>query len=118
MLCEHFNPNREKAFLRLNSQWRAFYYGENHVALLIRKENCKKTRSDPAMEGSGLSCVKTMTEDAEFDDFHENYSLGAILGRGGFGTVYAAVRNSDGLAVAVKHVLRNRVQSWGKVSNH
>ena len=64
---------------------------------------------------SGLSCVKSMTDDADFDDFHENYSLGAILGRGGFGTVYAAVRNRDGLAVAVKHILRNRVQSWGKV---
>ncbi len=64
-----------------------------------------------------VSCVKTAIaeEDADFDDFHENYSLGVILGRGGFGTVYAAVRNRDGLAVAVKHILKNRVQSWGKV---
>jgi serine/threonine protein kinase len=65
---------------------------------------------------SGVSCVKgVVNDDADFDDFHENYSLGAILGRGGFGTVYAAVRNRDGLAVAVKHILKNRVQSWGKV---
>ena len=65
------------------------------------------------MEG----CIKTVvTDDADFDDFHENYSLGAILGRGGFGTVYSAVRNRDGQAVAVKHILKNRVQSWGKVS--
>jgi serine/threonine protein kinase len=66
---------------------------------------------------SGVTCGKAVVnDDAEFDDFHENYSLGAILGRGGFGTVYAAVRNRDGLAVAVKHILKSRVQYWGKVS--
>merc|ERR1712008_650516 len=37
-------------------------------------------------------------------DFHAQYEIKEQLGKGGFGTVYTAVRRSDGMEVAVKEV--------------
>jgi len=42
-------------------------------------------------------------------DFHRLYSLEGILGKGGFGTVHAAVRRKDGEHVAVKEVVKSSV---------
>ncbi|XP_074387453.1 serine/threonine-protein kinase pim-1-like [Zonotrichia albicollis] len=45
----------------------------------------------------------------------EQYRLGSLLGRGGFGSVFAATRLSDGAPVAIKRVPRNRVLHWGEL---
>ncbi|XP_037982121.1 serine/threonine-protein kinase pim-1-like [Motacilla alba alba] len=45
----------------------------------------------------------------------EQYRLGSLLGRGGFGSVFAATRLSDGAPVAIKRVPRNSVQHWGEL---
>ena len=42
-------------------------------------------------------------------DFHKEYKLGGTIGSGGFGTVYCAVRVSDGVQVAVKEVTKENV---------
>ncbi|XP_063039170.1 serine/threonine-protein kinase pim-1-like [Melospiza melodia melodia] len=45
----------------------------------------------------------------------ERYRLGSLLGRGGFGSVFAATRVSDGVPVAIKRVPRDRIRHWGEL---
>ncbi|XP_078062200.1 serine/threonine-protein kinase pim-3-like [Mustelus asterias] len=51
------------------------------------------------------------------EPFDKLYRLGIQLGSGGFGTVYSAVRISDGTPVAVKYVARKKVMKWGHLND-
>ena len=38
------------------------------------------------------------------------YKIGNVLGKGGFGTVYAGIRRKDGKTVAIKQIAKSKVQ--------
>ncbi len=47
--------------------------------------------------------------------FEQAYKMGPLLGKGGFGKVYAGERVKDNLPVAVKVIKKSKITQWCKV---
>ncbi|XP_028308001.1 serine/threonine-protein kinase pim-2-like [Gouania willdenowi] len=51
----------------------------------------------------------------EEEHFLRRYALGALIGSGGFGSVFSGQRLSDGLQVAIKQVSHDSVGTWSRL---
>jgi serine/threonine protein kinase len=51
-------------------------------------------------------------------EFESMYTLENRLGEGGFGTVFAGTRKSDGKNIAIKIISKNKVRNWSTINGH
>jgi len=59
-----------------------------------------------------LKCQLTARDCGRSKQFRDDYKYGKKLGKGAFGKVYSAVRKSDGLRVAIKEILKDKVSTY------
>jgi len=63
---------------------------------------------EPILTGEGSSRRR--------QPFERAYRVGRVLGKGGFGVVYAGERALDRLPVAIKHISKAKISEWCQVS--
>jgi len=86
--------------------------GEESFCNTDKCNDCSKKRHIEAEGGARRTSVKVHHR----PPFERAYKVGDVLGKGGFGTVYAGVRVRDAKQVAIKHVARAKVTEWDLLS--
>ena len=76
----------------------------------LRMSICRHFTSD-----FGPELEPMMTGPHQRQSFERAYKMGPLLGKGGFGTVFAGERTKDSLPVAVKVIKKAKITQWCKV---
>ena len=87
-----------------------FYNFSTYLFLGLRMSICRHFTSD-----FGPELEPMMTGPHQRQSFERAYKMGPLLGKGGFGTVFAGERTKDSLPVAVKVIKKAKITQWCKV---
>lgn len=68
--------------------------------------------------GPDLEPILTVESPKRREAFEKAYRVGPIIGKGGFGKVFAGERLKDRLPVAIKHINKSKISSWCTVSHN
>jgi serine/threonine protein kinase len=85
---------------------------------LIRKIHglsvgCSNEKDNVVVKNAcGNMVAKAPKVTGEKEQFEDVYNVHNVIGSGGFGTVYAGNKKSDGKLVAIKHISRSKVTEW------
>ena len=77
--------------------------------------------AEEAFEKCNKCCCERFQTKSELKLFscgslEDNYEVGEVLGKGGFGIVYAGIRKIDRMKVAIKHIAKGKVAGMEMVN--
>jgi serine/threonine protein kinase len=87
---------------------------------VMRSDHLKNQMKRPGkhVEVEPLPSISLKSEDKLFSSgtLEDNYDIEEVLGKGGFGIVYAGIRKKDKMKVAIKHIAKGKVTNMEMVN--